>query len=325
MVDLSTKYMGLTLKNPLVLAACGLSASIDKLQKAASAGIGAVVLKSLFEEQLKAEIAGIQNELDNNPEAEAFLQSMGLSDGAAWYFDLIQQAKASLSIPVIASINGTSGTWWPDYARKIELAGADALEMNIGLIPNSPTESAEAIEKSLVDTVTAVCAAVRIPVAVKIGQNFTNIPGLAAKIAKAGAKGLVLFNRFYRLDIDLDGMNLKPGPIRSNPENYHDSLRWIAWLDGRTDMDLSASGGVYDGASALKLIATGAATVQVCSAVYGGGFSVISAMLEDMKRWMESRRVASLSQLRGHLSRRNSEQPELYGRLHYIKALVGIE
>jgi len=325
MIDLSTKYMGLTLSNPLILAACGLGASIETLQKATKSGVGAVVLKSLFEEQLRAEIEVIEGELDNNPEAEAFLQSMGLSDGAAWYFDLISDAKAKLSVPVIASLNGTSGSWWPDYARKIELAGADALEMNIGHIPHSLDESAEAIEKAIVDTVRAVCAAVSIPVAVKIGQNFTNIPGLASQVAKAGANGLVLFNRFYRMDIDLDGMTLKPGPIRSNPENYHDSLRWIALLDGRTDMDLSASGGVYDGASALKLIATGASTIQLCSAVYAGGFSVVTAILDDMKRWMETRKVMSLTQLRGHLSRRNSDHPELYGRLHYIKALVGIE
>lgn len=325
MIDLSTKYMGLELKNPLILAACGLGASLERLQRAAGAGIGAVVLKSLFEEQLRAEIAGISSELDNNPEAEAFLQGLGLSDGAAWYFDLIASAKEKLEVPLIASLNGTSGAWWPDYAKNIELAGADALEMNIGHIPHSMEESSETIEKGIVDTVKAVCSAVKIPVAVKIGQNFSNIPALAGRIGKAGARAMVLFNRFYRMDIDLDTMSLKPGPSRSNPENYHDSLRWISLLDGRTDMDLAASGGVYDGQTAIKLIAAGASAVQLCSAVYTGGFAAITSVLDDMEHWMTSRKVESFGQLRGHLSRRNSEHPELYGRLHYIKALVGIE
>jgi dihydroorotate dehydrogenase (fumarate) len=325
MIDLSVQYLGLKLKNPLVLAACGLGASLDKLVKASNAGIGAVVLKSLFEEQLRAELAGINDEVGAHPEAANFLQGMGLVDGAAWYFDLIADARRNLDLPVIASLNGTSGAWWPDYAKNIQKAGASALEMNIGHIPASPDETATQIEQALVDTVASVCQAVTIPVAVKIGQGFTNPLNLAVRLAKAGARGLVLFNRFYRMDIDLDTMSLKPGPTRSNPESFHDSLRWLALMDGRAPLDLAASGGVYDGQSAIKLIAAGATAVQLCSAVYSGGFPAITAVLDDMTHWMESRKVDSFKALHGHLSRRNAARPELYGRLHYIKALVGIE
>ncbi|HAP44377.1 MAG: hypothetical protein A2087_03940 [Spirochaetes bacterium GWD1_61_31] len=325
MIDLSVRYLGLTLKNPLLLAACGLGASLDKLVKATNAGIGAVVLKSLFEEQLRAELEVINDELEGHPEAANFLQGMGLSDGAIWYFDLIADAKRNLDVPVIASLNGTSGAWWPDYAKNIEKAGADALEMNLGLIPYSPDETAAQIEQALVDTVASVCRAITIPVAVKLGMSFTNPLNLALRLAKAGAKGLVLFNRFYRMDIDLDTMSLKPGPSRSNPESFHDSLRWLALMEGRAPLDLAASGGVYDGQSAIKLIAAGATAVQLCSAVYSGGFPAITAVLEDMTHWMASRKVTSFKELHGHLSRRNSAHPELYGRLHYIKALVGVE
>ncbi len=325
MVDLSLDYLGLHLKNPLIAASSGLTASLKGVESAVNAGAGAVVLKSLFEEQLRAELAGIEREVESHPEAEAFLSGMGMSEGTSEYLDLVSSAKKAVDVPVFASINCTGGSWWVDFARKLESAGASGIELNIGKVPLNIEETSSQMEESLVATVTAVCKTVKIPVAVKIGSSYTNPGNILYRFGKSGARGAVLFNRFYRMDIDLDAMNLKAGPMRSSPEMYHESLRWIALLEGRVGLDLAASGGVYDGLAALRLVCAGAGAVQLCSSLYARGFEAIPQILEEMSDWMTSRKVAAISKLKGHLSRRNSENPELYGRLHYIKALVGQE
>jgi len=212
-----------------------------------------------------------------------------------------------------------------DFAKKLESAGAAAIELNIGQVPLNIEETAAQIEDSLVAMVSAVSKTVKIPLAVKIGSSYSNPGNLLYRLGKSGARGAVLFNRFYRMDIDLDAMNLKAGPTRSSPEMYHESLRWIALLEGRVGLDLAASGGVYDGQTALRLVTAGASAVQLCSALYTRGYEAIPRILEEIGTWMASRKVESISKLKGRLSRRNSDSPELYGRLHYIKALVGQE
>jgi len=328
MADLSTTFMGLRLENPIVLASSGLGATPDGVARAIEAGAGAVVLKSLFEEQLRAELAEAAAQAELHPEAAAFIEGAGMNEGTAEYLGLIKAAKAASAkaggrVPIIASINGSGDPFWVDFSKMLEGAGADALELNLGVIPTDPERSASAIEDGLVHLVSEVSRAVTIPVCAKLGASYTNVGNIAKRLAKAGAKGVTLFNRFYRMDIDLDAMSLVPGPTRGSPDAYHESLRWISLLEGRIGAELCASGGVYDGLSALRLVAAGAGAVQLCSVVYAKGYGAIGSVLGEMRAWMDDRGVARLAELRGRLARRNAENPEAYGRLHYVRALTG--
>lgn len=323
MADLSTTFLGLSLKNPVLIASSGLTSTVEGVKRAAQAGAGAIVLKSLFEEQLRAELAPIDSGAGSHPEADAFLAGMGMNQGTAEYIKLVQDAKRAAGVPVIASVNCSGDSFWIDFAKQIESAGADAIELNIGIVPTDTAIQAAAIEDGIVSLVGAVARAVRIPVSAKLGASYTNFGNIASRLSGAGARGLTLFNRFYRMDVDLDTMSLSAGPARGGPESYFDSLRWISLLDGRVDAELCASGGVYDGATALRLIAVGAHAVQLCSAVYAKGYGAITTVIDEMGNWMDARGIKSLSDIRGRLARRNSDTPELYGRLHYIKALTG--
>ncbi|PKL09636.1 MAG: dihydroorotate oxidase [Spirochaetae bacterium HGW-Spirochaetae-7] len=323
MADLSVSFLGLKLRNPIILGSSGLSSTKEGVKKAIDAGAGAVVLKSLFEEQLRAELAPVAGTADAHPEAEAFLAGMGMNEGTNEYLDLIRDAKKSSDVPIIASVNGAGDSFWAEFASRIATAGADALELNLGHVPTDPSANAAAIEDRLVALVTAVAKSVRIPICAKVGSSYTNVGNLGARLAKAGARGLTLFNRFYRMDVDLDAMSLSAGPMRSSPEAYHESLRWISILEGRVGAELCASGGVYDGLTALRLIAVGASATQMCSVVYAKGYGAITAAVGEIEAWMDARKVARISDLRGRLARRNSGAPELYGRLQYVKALTG--
>jgi len=323
MADSSVSFLGLALKNPIVLASSGLSSTLEGVKKAAAAGAGAIVLKSLFEEQLKAELLTVYSQTDSHPEAEAFLAGMGMNEGANEYLDLIRDARAVSDVPIIASVNCSGESAWTDFATQMESAGAHAIELNLGIVPSDPAVSAASIEDSMVALVASVRKAVKIPLCAKIGSSYTNIGNLASRLAKAGAGALTLFNRFYRMDVNLDAMSLAAGPTRGSPEAYHESLRWIAMLEGRIGAELCASGGVYDGATALRLMAAGASAVQMCSAVYAKGYGAIKSTVDEMNTWMDSRGIKKLSDLKGRLARRNSDSPALYGRLHYVKALTG--
>ena len=323
MADLSVSFLGLKLRNPVLVASSGLTSTKEGVRRAAEAGAGAIVLKSLFEEQLRAEIADIASDAESHPEAEAFLAGMGLSEGEGEYVALVKAAKATTDVPIIASLNCSGDSLWPELAARVAAAGADAIELNLGVVPMDPATPAAHIEDRLVALVGSVASQVRVPVCSKLGSSYTNVGNLASRLAKAGSRGLTLFNRFYRMDVDLETMSLAAGPTRSSPEAYHESLGWIAALEGRVGAELCASGGVYDGATALRLVAAGAQAVQLCSAVYARGYSAITSSIEEMGSWLDAHGIARLSELRGRLARRNSDAPELFGRLHYIKALTG--
>lgn len=323
MADLTLTYLGLHLRNPVIMASSGLTANVEGVKRAIDAGVGAIVLKSLFEEQLRAELGQVGSVWDH-PEAAAFLDGMGMNEGSAEYLAMISAAKKASDVPVFASVNCAGSSVWPDFAKRIESAGADAIELNLGMLPVDPSEHGSVIEDRMTGIVAMVSSAVHIPVAVKLGSAYTNVGNVALRLAGAGARGVVLFNRFYRMDIDLDSMGLTAGPTRGTPEAYHESLRCIALLEGRIGRaDLCASGGVFDGLSVLRLVAAGASAVQICSAVYAKGYAALTKIIDETGAWMDVHKLASLSELRGRLARRNSEKPELYGRLHYIKALTG--
>ncbi len=327
MADLSTKYMGLELRNPFVVASCRLSASVDGVRRCADAGAGAVVLKSLFEEQIDVDTRELeaQSWLSGHTEAFEYVRAMGMALGPREYVALIEGAKKAVDIPIIASLNCVEGRWWREYAAQIAAAGADGVELNISLLPVDPRRTAAEIERHFYEVVEQVRSEVKLPLAVKIGPYFTSLPHVAHELTERGAAALVLFNRFYQMDIDVERMAVVAGNRLSAPEELHLPLRWIALLAGRVEADLAASTGVHDGKGALKAFLAGATVVQLCSTLYKNGLTQIGRVREEVESWLQARGHQSLAEIRGLLSQERSEKPELYERLQYIKALTGIE
>jgi len=327
MADLSTEYMGLSLSNPLIVASSGLTKSVDGVRKCADAGAGAVVLKSLFEEQIAAQAEDMEEHLwlYGHTEAFEYVSKMAMPLGPRDYLKLVEGAKAAVSIPVIASLNCITARWWKDYAKQIEAAGADGLELNISVMPSDPARTGLEIEKIYIDIVESLKGVVRIPVAVKIGPYFTSVARVAAELSERGVSALVLFNRFYQIDIDIDQMDIVPGIRFSSPDEMSLPLRWIAILAGSVECDLAASTGVHDGAGLIKQVLAGATAVQVCSTLYGNGVEHIGRILETVETWMQRHDFAKVGDFRGILSRQVTDRPELYERLQYIKLFTGIE
>lgn len=327
MADLSTTYLGLPLRNPLLVASSSLTKTVDGVRRCADAGAGAVVLKSLFEEQILADLAG--DEIDAkfawHPEALDYVQRMGLELGPQSYLKLIKDSKRSVSIPVIASLHCVSPGLWTNYVRQIADAGADAIELNISVMLSDPRRDTGHVEKLYTDTVESVARLTTLPVAVKIGPYFTSVPRMVSDLWMRGAKALVLFNRFYQFDINLEKMALAPAYRLSSPQEISLPLRWISLLAGKIKCDFSASTGVHDAAGAAKLILVGATTVQLCSTLYQNGIERIAAIRDDLERLMDKHGFKSIEQMRGKLSQAKSDRPEMYERLQYIKALVGMD
>ncbi len=328
MADLSTTYLGLRLKNPLIVAASGLTASIEGVRKALKAGAGAVVLKSLFEEQLRSDAADVEAYADGaHPEALAYLNDIGIIGGAGEYLQLIRSAAAEAKaegVPLFASINCVAGERWVDFAEQVEASGASGLELNIAPFPSSAQLESKDVEDSLVAIVRNVSVRTSLPIAVKLGPYCTNPVNLANRLSGAGAKAVILFNRFYRFDFDLDTMGMKAGPMKSGADEYHEGLRWIANLYGAVGCELVGGTGIHSAETALKFIGAGAQTVQVCSALYSGGWATLSAMVQGMEKRMDGLKLSSVDSFRGRLSRRSSQGKDAYERLQYIQALTGI-
>ncbi len=327
MVDLSTKYMGFDLRNPLVVGSSGLTNTAEGVRRCADAGAGAVVLKSLFEEQIQAETETLEQDswILGHPEAFEYVRGIGMGLGPSQYLKLIEEAKKTVTIPIIASLNCVSPRWWTSYASQIVSAGADGLELNISLMPSHPDRSSQEIEDLHLKIFEGVKSKIDIPIAVKIGPYFTSMARMADELSRRGVSALVLFNRFYQIDIDIDTLQITKGYRFSSPDEISLPLRWIALLAGRTECDLAASTGVHDGAGAIKQLLAGASAVQVCSVLYMKGLEHIGTMVKEMIEWMEKHGFTSVDEIRGRLSQMESDRPELYERLQYIRALVGIE
>ncbi|MFH1834315.1 MAG: dihydroorotate dehydrogenase-like protein [bacterium] len=327
MADLSVTYMGLKLNNPLIVAASSLTNSVEKIKRCQEAGAGAVVLKSLFEEQIEAQTEEIEAESGPYPHPEAFdyVRQMGMRMGQEDYLKLIEKAKKQVSIPVIASLNCVTPKWWSSYAVEIARAGADAIELNIALLPTDPQRPAEEVEKIYQRIVEGIRRKVELPVAVKLGPYFTSLAQTARTLRRAGADALVLFNRFYQLDIDIETLRLTPGYHLSSPDEIYGPLRWIAILSSQVGCDLAASTGVHDGAAVVKQLLAGAKAVEICSALYQKGMGRLTAIRDELVAWMERHGYKSIDEFRGKMCMESSEKPEYYERLQYIKVFVGLE
>lgn len=325
-MDLSTTYMGLKLKNPLVVGASPLSRDPAKVKQLEDAGAAAVVMYSLFEEEIRHEAAELAHYLERGTEsfAEALSYFPSFDDrdfGPEEYLSHVRKAKQAVDIPIIGSLNGVTTGGWVDYAQKIEQAGADALELNIYMIPTDPAVPSAQVEEAYIHVLQAVQSRLRIPVAVKIGPFFSSIPYMAARFQAAGANALVLFNRFYQPDLDLEKLEVTPNLQLSTPAEMRLALRWIAILYGRVGLDLAASTGIHDARGVIKMLMAGATVTQLVSTLLIHGLSKVTTILGGVKEFMERSGYDSVSQMRGILSQKSCEEPATFERANYMKVL----
>jgi dihydroorotate dehydrogenase (fumarate) len=328
MTNLSTSYMGLNLKNPLIVGSSGLTQTLRNLVEIEKMGAGAVVLKSLFEEQIKNEIKKVFSYDDVShvyTEADDYIRNYSRAQTIEDYLGLIAEAKSNIEIPVIASINCVSSDEWTSFAKEIERAGADALELNIFVVPAEIDRKGEEYEKVYFDIIEKVTSQVKIPVALKISDHFSGLAEMIKRFSWTDIKGLVLFNRFFNPDIDVEKLIIKPGNLYSTPAEISTSLRWIAIMADRVQADLCASTGVHDGLGIVKQLLAGAKAVQVCSVLYKNGFSHIQSMLNELTLWMEKNNFNTIDEFRGKLSHKKSENPAVFQRVQFMKHFAGIE
>lgn len=328
MISLKVKYLGLELRNPIIIGSSGLTGSLENLVEYEKQGAGAVVLKSLFEEQILHEIHHTmsQDEMANlYPEALDYIGEYSKGNNLGKYLTLVRDASKSLSIPVIASINCFTADDWVTYAGKIEEAGASALELNLFILPSDPLRSSELNEKIYFEILEAVLKTVKMPVSLKISPYFSGLAEISRKFEWAGAKGLVLFNRFYSPDIDIDTLKILPAQAFSEPVEIYNTLRWIALLSGSLKCDLAASTGIHQGKDLIKMLLAGASAVEVVSTIYKNGSGQISKMLSDLENWMDKHEYTSIEQFKGILNFKQVSNPAAYERVQFMKHFAGIE
>jgi dihydroorotate dehydrogenase (fumarate) len=325
----TTNYLGLNLKSPLVPSASPLSENIDNIKRMEDAGAGAIVMHSLFEEQLvnDTESQLINYQITHNSTHQSFTltyqpELTQFRVNPSEYLEHIQNVKAKVDIPIIASLNGTSLGGWTNYAKLIEKAGANALELNIYSVPTDMNLSSTEIEQNYIDILTAVKASVTIPVAVKLSPYFTNMANMAKRFDKAGANALVLFNRFYQPDINLNKLQVEPNIILSESQAKRLPMRWIAILYGHINANLAATSGIHKGKDVAKMLLVGADVVMLCSALLLHGIDYIRTVEHELREWMNKHEFESIAQMRGILSQKNCLNPNAFERTQYMRTLA---
>ncbi len=326
MPDLTTTYLGMQLKNPLVASSSPLSKKMDTVRRLEDAGAAALVMYSLFEEQITHESQELHHYLERG--THTFAESLSYFPdlnyynlGPEPYLEHLHKIKQALSIPVIGSLNGISSGGWVEYAHRIEQAGADALELNIYYLPIDPDLSGAELEEDFVQLVRDVRAKVKLPIAVKLSPYFTALPNMAKRIVEAGANALVLFNRFYQPDFDLEELEVVPNLILSTSHELRLPLRWIAILYGRIKADFALTSGVHTAQDVLKAMMAGANVAMMASTLLESGIGRIMHILTDLQEWMEEHEYESIEQMRGSMSQRAVAEPAAFERANYIKAL----
>lgn len=325
-MDLTTNYLGLTLKNPLVPSASPLSQNLDNIKLMEDAGASAVVMYSLFEEQINKESQEVDHFLSYGAESfgEALSYFPDLEDynvGPEEYLNRITNAKEAVDIPIIGSLNGVSSGGWIDYAKKIEEAGADALELNIYYIPTDPKMSGVKVEQMYLDIIRDVSSSISIPVAVKAGPFFSSIPNMCLNMVNAGAKGLVLFNRFYQPDFDIDELEVNPSLKLSRSYDMRLPMRWVAIMYDQIPIDFAITSGVHTYKDVIKGILAGASVTMMASVLLSDGIDRIGGMLEEVKNWMIEKDYDSITQMKGSMSQGSVGEPAAFERANYMKVL----
>jgi len=320
--------MGLKVNSPLIIGSSGLTNSIENIDKFAKLGAGAIILKSLFEEQIMHEASFVlKQDLSSNyyPEAEDYILNYTKQNSIQLYLELIKEAKKKVDIPIIASINCTSASEWTTFAKSIEAAGADGLELNIFVMPSDLNRNSEENEKIYFDIVNKVKQETSLPISVKLSYHFSSLASMLEKLSWTGIKSLTLFNRFFSPDIDIEKMDVKPSFVFSKAEDIGISLRWVAMLSNRLRCELSASTGVHNGEAVIKQLLAGAQTVQIASVLYKSGIDSVSEILNDINIWMDKKGFADIEAFRGKLSIDKATNPGAYERVQFMKHFAGIE
>jgi len=328
--DLTTTYLGLPLKNPVIASASPLSKKVDTVRRLEDAGVAAVVMHSLFEEQINHESRELDHYLhrgtESFAEALSYFPDLGsLSPGPDDYLELLGQLKQAVDIPIVGSLNGISGGGWVNHAQRMEQAGADALELNVYYITTDPDLSSAELEQTYIELVQGVRAKVRIPIAVKLSPFFTSLPNMAWLLVEAGADGLVLFNRFYQPDIDLEALEVVPDLVLSSSLELRLPLRWIAILYGRIQADFAATSGIHTAEDVLKAVMAGASTTMMASTLLENGVDRPREILSDLRVWMEEHGYESIFQMKGSMSQQAVAEPAAFERANYMKALSSFD
>ncbi|HEX4285143.1 MAG TPA: dihydroorotate dehydrogenase-like protein [Terracidiphilus sp.] len=326
MIDFSTRYLGLKLSGPIVVSSTPLSESLDNVRRMEDAGASAIVLTSLFEEQLALESRALDEDLSRG--TESFAESLGFlpeqNDYRVThevYLEHLRRAKAAVNVPILASLNGATVGGWVRFAHEMEQAGADAIELNTYALATDRSQTSNELELQLLELVERVCQTVKVPVSVKLSQSFTSLPHLVARLQDVGASGVVLFNRFYQPDFDIETLEVRPTLHFSTPSELLPRLHWAAILYGHLNIDLAITGGVHSAEDVLKCVMAGANMTMMASALHIHGIEHIARVLADMQYWLEKREYASLWETRGCLSRRSVPDTSPFDRGNYIKTL----
>jgi dihydroorotate dehydrogenase (fumarate) len=323
MIDLSVNYLGLRLNNPIVIASCGLTDSVKKIEYLESKGAGAVVLKSLFEEEIIIEMEEANHSMTGRqfvfPETLDYMDSVGKKDLLTNYLDLISDAKKAVKIPVIASINCVSSQKWIYFAKEIENAGADALELNLFFLPSDKKRGEKEIEEITGELITKIKSKISIPLALKISAFQSNLMNYIEGIDKKGVNGIVLFNRSWSPDIDIHNFVITSGYVLSAPSNMGNTLRWVSMASTRIKCDIAATTGIHDGEGVVKQLLAGATVVQIASSLYINGPSYVTEILDFLSNWMTENEFSSLNDFRGRMSQGNTGNPASWERVQFMK------
>ena len=322
MSHLETTYLGLKLKNPVIVGSSGLTSSIEKIKKIEEKGAGAIVLKSIFEEQIKFEAGNIAQE-SGSPEAWDYVNYYVKNNTVQEYLDLIKEAKKEVNIPVIASVNCVSAKEWIGFAKSIEEAGADAIEINVYVLPNDKNAPSEKYENLYYDLAEKLKEILTIPFAFKLGSQFSNLVGF---IQKLHVPGVILFNRFYAPDIDIDNLKFTSSEVFSSPADIRSSLRWVGIISSKiTGVDIAASTGIHDGHAVVKQLLAGATAVQVCSTLYKNGIDHLESIIKELEAWMDNHGFDNISEFRGKMSYTKIDDPLVYERSQFMKYFSSVQ
>lgn len=323
MTNLSTTYLGLKLKNPIIAASSEMTGSVSDIRKLEDAGVGAVVLKSLFEEEIQMEMEQMKQQMTGKPyiypETFDYMDEPMEEDQVRKYLRLIKEAKESVQIPIIASINCVSSQKWTYLAAEIEKAGADAIELNMFILPTDFSRSSVDNEKIYHDVINQVSSEVNIPISAKVSYYFSDLGPALRRMSETRISGLVLFNRFYAPDIDIDNFKITSGHVLSSPSDLHLSLRWVAVMANRVECDIAATTGVHSGNDVIKQLLAGATVVQIASALYRNGAEYVTEMLGDIEKWMNKHNFASIDDFRGKMSQDKAINPAAWERAQFVR------
>ncbi len=323
MANLSTNYMGLNLTNPIIASSSGLTGKLKDIVELEKNGIGAIVLKSIFEEEIISETRDNINRMQASgfiyPETMEYFDFDEMEDPVANFLKLIADAKKTVSVPIIASINCVTAEKWPDFAKRIQSAGADAIELNVFALPTDLNRTAEQNEELYFKVIESVHKVTTLPIAIKISPYNSSLANFISKLSQTGVNSIVLFNRFYSPDFDIHNFDFTSASVLSTPAEIALSLRWIAIMSGRVDVHLAASTGVHNGSGAIKQLLAGAQAVQVCSTLYRNGFGQINQIITEMSEWMDEKGFKTIDDFRGKMSQVRSYNPAAFERVQFMK------